>query len=568
LDRGVDHNAGRDRLAEAERRQRILSEVSRVLLDYAGPDEVEPLRRVVGKVAAALENDWCAFSLVQPDGTLRTVASYHPDPRQRELEKKLDLLIPPRQWDAGPAAQNSLVQRRTVVTAEITDEMLRAAVPGEEAFLALKEVGLTSAVVAPMFDGTAPLGTLLLATTGGPRRYSEEDADYAFSLAGRAAMAVRNARLLRLLAEERDRQRAERLEADRRFAEMAAVFDSNPNGIALFDAAGMLRMASHKIEEIFGIPLRSMYGESYEEIYRRKLAQAAPSSRAPMLQRMREIFADPTARSFDEVELERPRPRNLARTTVPVRSAAGEYLGRLVVYVDVTEQRALDRQRSDFLTVAAHELRTPLTPLSMYLQSLERRIARGGSVEPQLVEKARRQVQRLTRLVEDLVDFSRFESHRIRLAVDDVDVGALAEQVVGDFRASAQAHQVSVTRDPAAAVVRGDRERLEQVLVNLLQNAIKYSPHGGTIDVSVRLADGEVATSVSDPGIGVPKDEQPRLFERFFRAANATTRNYSGLGIGLYVSNQIVKGHGGRFEVESEAGAGSKFTFYLPLARG
>jgi CheY-like chemotaxis protein/anti-sigma regulatory factor (Ser/Thr protein kinase) len=115
-------------------------------------------------------------------------------------------------------------------------------------------------------------------------------------------------------------------------------------------------------------------------------------------------------------------------------------------------------------------------------------------------------------------------------------------------------------------VVRGDRERLEQVLVNLIQNAIKYTPLGGPIVVRVERVGSEGRVSVSDPGIGVPKEEQPRLFQRFFRAANATTRNYGGLGIGLYVSNEIVKQHGGRFEVESESDAGSTFTFYVPLA--
>src|SRR5712671_3242366 len=145
------------RFAEGERRQRLLSDVSRVLLDYIGPDEIEPLRRIVHRVTEAMGNDWCAFALVQPDGTLKNVATSHADPRQRELEKKLEILLPPKRWDAPPLELNALVQKRPVVTVEITDEMLRAAVPSEEAFLALKEVGLTSAVVAPMFDGPQPL---------------------------------------------------------------------------------------------------------------------------------------------------------------------------------------------------------------------------------------------------------------------------------------------------------------------------------------------------------------------------------------------------------------------------
>jgi PAS domain S-box-containing protein len=555
------------RFAEAERRQRLLSDVSRLLLDYVGPDEIEPLRRIVHRVAEALGNDWCAFALVQPDGTLKNVATYHPDPRQRELEKQLSALVAPNRWDAPPLELNALVQKGPIVTEEITDEVLRAAVPSEEAFQALKKAGLTSAVISPMFDGTQPLGTLLLASTGPGRRYSNDDVDFAFSLAGRAALAVRNARLVREIAEERDRQRRERLEADRRFAELRAVFDCEPNGIVLFDAGGVLRMASHRIEEIFGLPLRAMYGQPFEEIYRRKLEQANPQGREERLGRILRIFADRNAPSMDEIELERPRHRWLTRTTVPVRGGASDYLGRLVVYTDVTEERELDRQRSDFLTVAAHELRTPLTPLSMYLQSIDRRLARGQPVEADLVGKARRQVERMGKLVEDLLDVSRLESRRMHVGTDRLEVNELADAVVADFRAQTRNHDIVLHRSPEAVPVRGDRERLEQVLVNLLQNAIKYSPQGGQIRVAVERAGPEVRVSVQDPGIGVPREEQSRLFQRFFRAANATTRNYSGLGIGLFVSHEIVQRHGGRFEVQSDVGAGSTFTFYLPLAR-
>jgi signal transduction histidine kinase/ActR/RegA family two-component response regulator len=554
------------RFAEAERRQRLLSDVSWLLLDYAGPDEIEPLRHIVHHVTKAIGNDWCAFALVQPDGTLKHVATYHPDPYQRELEKKLNELVQPKQWDAPPLERNALVQKRPIVTEEITDEMLRSAVPSEEAFQALKEVGLTSAVVAPMFDGLKPLGTMLLATTGPGRRYSKDDVDFAFALAGRAALAVRNARLVRQLAEERDRHRIERMESDRRFAELQAVFDWNPNGIALFDAGGVLRMASHRIEEIFGIPLRALYGQRYEEIYRRKLEQAIPKGREEMLARVQRIFADQSARSEDEIELERPRHRWLTRSTVPVRGISAEYLGRLVVYTDITEQRELDRQRSDFLTVAAHELRTPLTPLSMYLQSIDRRLARGQVVEGELVTKARRQVERLGRLVEDLLDVSRLESRRMRVRFEDVDLNQLVDAVVTDFRAQTRNHDMALHRASAAVLVQGDHERLEQVLVNLLQNAMKYSPQGGPILVTVDRTEGEARVSVKDAGIGIPEEEHAKLFQRFFRAANATTRHYSGLGIGLFVSNEIVQRHGGRFEVQSEVEKGSTFTFYLPLS--
>ncbi len=563
----------RARLKAAEGQQRILSDVSRVLLDYVGADEVEPLRRIVQKTTEAL-GDWCAFSLVQPDGTLKNVAAYHPDPRQRELEKKLNALVPPQQWDAGPREFNALALRRAVAIEDITDDMLRLSQPSEEVYQLYKELGMTSAVVAPMFDGERPLGTFALvsttaANTGantGARRYTANDLDFVEALAGRAALAVRNARLVRELGEERDRQQVARTALEQRAAELSAVFNSNPNGIALFDAAGILQLASPRLEEIFGLEISRMVGQPWQEIYRRKLSQAVSGNREQLFNRIAELFGDRTARGVDDLELERPTHRFVNRTTVPVRGPDGTYLGRLVVYTDVTEQRELDRQRSDFLTVAAHELRTPLTPLSMYLQSIERRLVRQQPVELEMVVKAQRQVGRLSKLVEDLLDVSRLESRRMQIARDRLDLNDLADSVVADFRSHSRNHEIVFHRQKEAVRIDGDRQRLEQVLVNLLQNAIKYSPLGGQVVVRVERLAGEGRFSVTDPGIGIPVEEQPRLFQRFFRAANATTRNYGGLGIGLFVSDEIVRSHGGRFEVESAVGKGSTFTFYLPLS--
>jgi hypothetical protein len=162
--------AERSRLQEAERRQRILSDISAILLDSVGGDEDEPLRRIVEKVVQGM-GDWCAFSLVGPDGVLRQSAAYHPDPRQRDLAEKLNRIQKPRRWDAGPKDANALVQKRPLVFEEITDEMLRAGVEGEEQYQLLKEIGLASAIVAPLMNGAEPLGTLIR-----PRRSSTTSA--------------------------------------------------------------------------------------------------------------------------------------------------------------------------------------------------------------------------------------------------------------------------------------------------------------------------------------------------------------------------------------------------------
>ncbi|MFL5396479.1 MAG: ATP-binding protein [Myxococcales bacterium] len=563
-DRALDAQAFSEtiRLRHAEARHRIVADITTILLDYVGPDEVEPLRRIVEKVTAAL-GDWCAFSLVGDDGILRQVAAYHPDVRQRELAVLVNQLVPPRQWDAGPEATNVLVQRRPLVFEEISDEMLRAGVPSDEAFAAMKEIGLASAILAPLLDGQKPLGTVILASAGrGGRRYTRDDVDFVVAIADRAALAVRNARLVQKLAEERDRLDRARAQAEERAAQMLAVFQADPNGIALFDANGVLRFVSPRVAELFGTDLEGFLGKHHDEAFRVDLR--GDGKNEELMVQMRSIFADREHPSTDEF-LVRKTNRWIRRSSTPVRSESGAYLGRMFVYMDVTAEKQLDRERSEFLTVAAHELRTPLTPLSMYLQGIERRLARGLPIEPELVVKARRQVRRLSRLVEDLLDVSRLESGRLTLSRDRVALDQIVSEVVSDFRAAAPQHEIVLRRPTRGVQAMGDRERLEQVVVNLVQNAIKYSPQGGRVEVSVERNGSQARVTVTDEGIGIPKDEQRHIFERFFRAQNATTRNYGGLGIGLYVSNEIVERHGGAFEVVSEPGKGTTFGFTIPL---
>jgi PAS domain S-box-containing protein len=561
LDDRTELEAERLRLQEAERRQRILSDISAILLDYVGGDEDEPLRRIVQKVVQGM-GDWCAFSLAGPDGVLRQSAAYHPDPRQRDLAEKLKRTLRPRRWDAGPPETNALLQKRPLVFEEITDEMLRAGTDDEEAYRLLKEIGLASAIVAPLLSGAEPLGTVLLASAGaGGRKYTPNDVDFVVALADRASLAVRNARLVRELAAERDQQRVARQDAERQAAELLAMFEADPNGLLLFDQDDRIRFVSPRASELLeGAPLREFVGKHYKE-----LLEDGDGHAAEALARIGEILARRDERSLDEFRVARSR-RWVARTSVPVLGPRGEYLGRLFVYIDVTAQKELDAQRSQFLTVAAHELRTPLTPLSMYLQNIDRRLARGLLVDPELAHKARRQVERLAKLVEDLLDASRLESGRLEMQRDPVELAELVAEVVGDFRAAAETHEMVFSRPPERTVVLGDRQRLEQVLVNLLQNAVKYSPQGGRIAVMVRREGGEAIVSVADQGIGIPAEEQPQLFQRFFRARNAATHHFGGLGIGLFVSHEIVQRHGGRFLVESESGKGAVFSFALPLA--
>ncbi|KFE71034.1 ATP-binding protein [Hyalangium minutum] len=263
----------------------------------------------------------------------------------------------------------------------------------------------------------------------------------------------------------------------------------------------------------------------------------------------------------------------------PCHDGSGQVAGGVGIVEDITERKKVEREharlfreaqeavrvREDFLTIASHELKTPLTPLSLRLANLERRLERGEPVDPSSLRHARQHLLRLTSLINDLLDASRIESGGLALQPQPTRLDLLTEHVIHVTEGLYEAGHRILFHAPATPLqVLGDPYRLEQVIANLLENALKYSPDGGTIHVSLEPRGDTALLSVSDPGIGIPADQQEHLFERYFRARNVSPRSYGGLGLGLYICRDIVARHGGRIWVESEVDRGSTFYVALP----
>jgi signal transduction histidine kinase len=231
------------------------------------------------------------------------------------------------------------------------------------------------------------------------------------------------------------------------------------------------------------------------------------------------------------------------------------------------------RVRDEFLSTAAHELKTPVAIIKGYAQLLRRRLPpQQSGRDKRALDALDAECDRINRLVQDFLDVSLAEEGRFELRRERHDLADVVAAVVEQMQATTSTHRLSLL-ERRRSVIDIDKGRVEQVLVNLLGNAIKYSPLGGEISVRVAVGAGpagaaEAVVSVRDSGIGIPLDKQGRVFERFYRAHAGTAHEYGGMGIGLHLSRSIMLLHGGRIWFESEDGRGSTFSFSLPLAEG
>jgi two-component system phosphate regulon sensor histidine kinase PhoR len=238
-----------------------------------------------------------------------------------------------------------------------------------------------------------------------------------------------------------------------------------------------------------------------------------------------------------------------------------------LVLEDVSELRRLQRIRTEFIDNLSHELRTPLTTVSLLAETLA---ADADALPPKAAERVAKievETGHLVQMLNELLDLSRIESGIATVASDEIDLGRLAIATTDRLRLFAERQGVTleVSAPPAVPLVRGDRERIGQALLNLLHNAVKFSPPGSVVTIAVTPAEDEVVVAVEDHGQGIPRTALPRVFERFYKVDRARTRGVGGTGLGLSIARHIVEAHGGRIWAESEEGAGSTFSFAIPI---
>lgn len=248
-------------------------------------------------------------------------------------------------------------------------------------------------------------------------------------------------------------------------------------------------------------------------------------------------------------------------------STPDEPEGLMAVIHDVTEQYRLEQVRREFIANVSHELRTPLTSIKSYTETLLDTPELPAELHSKFLNVINNEADRMVRIVKDLLTLSRLDYGRLEINFSRFPVDKLMGGVYDAmlFEARNHNHQLLLELDDPLPVIEGDRERIEQVVVNIVSNSIKYTPNGGMIVMTASNIENGVRITVQDNGIGIPEEDLPRLFERFYRVDKARSRERGGTGLGLAIAREIVKLHGGKIEVESQFGKGTKMTVTLPL---
>ena len=489
----------------------------------------------VAELAVGDVADWCAVHVIETDGTLSEVAVAHNDPTKLTFARELQ-----ERYPTSPEQQTGVAAvirtGKAELIPEVTDAMLEPTALDELHVDLLHQLELRSYMCVPLLSRERVLGAITLISSDSGRRFGSEDLLLAEELARRATMAIENARLFRE-AEER--------------AQAARVLATIGDGVFLLDRGGRIRLWNSAAERITGVAERDVLGHP--------AASAVPgwdsiAARVPVAH-----AGEPTRPESVPLEIE-------GSELWLSMSAVGYEEGTVYAFRDLTEERALESMRQDLVATVSHELRTPLAAIYGAALTLRR-----GDVElelelrDKLLQVVVEESSRLSEIVNDLLLASQLDSGKLRITIEQCDPLEIAQLEIATSSIHAPANVELVLESPQSLPhVAADAGQLRQVLSNLIDNAIKYSPDGGAVTLQLSERDHHIQFAVTDSGLGIPPSEQRRIFEKFYRLDPDMTRGIGGTGLGLYICRELVRRVNGRIWVESETGKGSTFFVEVP----
>ncbi len=414
--------------------------------------------------------------------------------------------------------------------------------------LPLLPAGTRSVAAVPLVSAEEVVGIILL-THSQVGFFDEDQMRLLSTLGGEVATAIHNAELYSYINDQALRLSEMLTYQQEEASKVRAILQSIADGVIVVDRENRIILANPASQQILGMAREELEGRFTHEL--------------PGLFQPGGLFAQENPR-FELMD------RYINVSSTPVVTDAGEMLGRVYVLRDITREVEADRAKSEFISTVSHELRTPLTSIKGYVDLIL--LGSVGEITPMqrnFLEVVRSNSNRLVDLINDLLDISRIETGRIVLSPEPLSIFDVVEEVVESARAEIERKQLTleVRVPPDLPLVHADRKRITQVLTNLVSNAYKYTREGGRVEISARCENGFLTVSVSDTGVGISKEDQKKLFTRFFRADNPLRDEVGGTGLGLAISKSFVEMHGGKMWVESELNVGSTFSFSLPLTQ-
>jgi PAS domain S-box-containing protein len=523
------------RRSRSEENLRFLSRANELLV--ASLDWERTLDAIADLAVPALAG-YLVIDLLDDEDELHWVVAVHADPEKTELVRDLRVSYPPT-LSTHPI-QVALRTGQAQLLPDLQSETAAMAHDVKHA-RAIRRIANTSGLVAPLIARGRTLGTISLGTIEGQPRFDASDLEMATELARRISLALDNARLF---AEAQERAHA------------AEALEYVDDGVILVDEAGLVRLWNPTAAISLRRPAVEALGRPIAEL----LADwTSLQSRIP-------LASEPQAGGASRAQ------------TLPVEVQGEERWlsisavrfpgGTVYAFRDVTDERAVEQMKTDFVSTVSHELRTPLAAIYGAAVTLRRRdVAVEEAQRDRLLEVISSESDRLARIVNDILWASRLESGRMSIAIERCDAGAIANEVADVARARAsEGIEVAVSASRGLPPVAADPDKLRQILTNLTDNAIKYSPDGGRVELEIGRSGARVRFRVGDQGLGVPPAEQDRIFEKFFRLDPNLTRGVGGTGLGLYISRELVTRMNGRIWVVSDGRNGSSFFLELPIA--
>ena len=512
-----------------------LLEIARAMTSQLNLDGV--LRLILKSAASMLGGDVALVALQDDDGSFHARATYGVDIAQLHLFKPLlDDIVD----DPATGLNYALLDLKMKLVARALDLRLR------------------QVIALPMIIHEEMVGVLFVFRTY-KTDSTPNDTAILQSFADQAAVAVFNARLYQNVSAEQQR--------------LAAILDHSGDGIMILDAVGRILRFNKALARITGWAASSAINESHDAVIRWvRIDQGRPlhEARNQGFPKLMPLDAPPDT-LYVEGDLLRADGSMLGIgiTYAPLFHENGAVRNLIANVRDITSFRRAQELKSTFISVISHELKTPVALIKGYAGTLRRDDAEWTPEQMQNGLKViEEEADRLTELIENLLAASKLQAEGMRLTlIPGVRLDQIAARAVERFQTQTQNHHLVAQFEAGFPTIQGDEIRLRQVLDNLISNAIKYSPKGGTITISGTFNAQHVICSVSDHGVGIADRDQEQLFERFFRVEDALSRTTQGTGLGLYLARAVVEAHHGHIAVISKIGQGSTFTFTLPRER-